>query len=104
MPVGRWQTVTVRGTPAEVLPAGRLPEPLARLGAGVQVRVRPAPGGRGTELAARTPDGVFTGLAAHLVGDDPDQVLRRALREVRQVAETGEPLRPDRPRQRAAPG
>ncbi|GLY20892.1 hypothetical protein Misp04_06240 [Micromonospora sp. NBRC 101691] len=96
-PVGRWQVVTV-GRPAdEVLPGGRLPEPLARLGDGVQVRLRAAPGDRGTELAARAPDGRFAGMAAHLVGDDPDQVLRAALREVRQLAETGEPLRPDRP-------
>ncbi|WP_232625041.1 SRPBCC family protein [Micromonospora sagamiensis] len=104
VPAGRWQVVTV-GRPAdEVLPGGRLPEPLARLGDGVQVRVRPAPGDQGTELAVRAPDGRFAGLAAHLVGDDPDQVLRAALREVRQLAETGEPLRPDRPRVERFPG
>lgn len=105
MPVGRWQVVTVDRPVEEVLPGGRLPEPLARLGDGVQVRLRTAPGDRGTELAVRAPDGRFAGLAAHLVGDDPDQVLRAALREVRQRAEIGEPLRPDRPRtERAAPG
>jgi hypothetical protein len=95
--------VTVDRPPEQVLPDGRLPAPLARLGAGVQVDLRPAPGGRGTELAARAPDGGFTGMAAHLVGDDPDLLVRRALREARQLVETGEPLRADRP-DRERPG
>ncbi|MEU4773921.1 hypothetical protein [Micromonospora sp. NPDC023644] len=95
---GRWQVVTVDRAPGEVLPGGRWPEPLRRLGGAVQVELRPAPGCRGTELAARPLPGAAApaGLAAHLVGDDPGLLVRRALREVKQLAETGEVLRADR--------
>ncbi|MEV0879563.1 hypothetical protein AB0I85_17220 [Micromonospora echinofusca] len=94
---GRWQVVTVDRAPGDVLPGGRWPEPLRRLGAAVQVELRPAPGCRGTELAARpVPGAAPAGLAAHLVGDDPGLLVRRALREAKQLAETGEVLRADR--------
>ncbi|MBB4960821.1 hypothetical protein [Micromonospora polyrhachis] len=96
----RWQTVTVDRPPAQVAPKGQLPEPLVRLGDGVETRVRPAPGGRGTELAVRLRAGgsdVLTGMVAHLTGDDPRMALRTALRQAKQLAETGELLSPDRP-------
>ncbi|MEU7617311.1 hypothetical protein AB0M91_19970 [Micromonospora rifamycinica] len=96
---GRWQVVTV-GVPAvELLPEGRWPEPLRSLVDAVEVDLRPAPGGRGTELAVRPLGGVaaLPGMAAHLVGDDPDGYLRQVLRAVRQLVETGEELRADRP-------
>jgi hypothetical protein len=95
---GRWQVVTVAGRPQDVLPLGRWPEPLRRLAGAVELHARPAPGGRGTELAARPLGGdpAFPGLAAHLVGDDPGRFIRRALREAKQLAETGEVLRADR--------
>ncbi|WP_433343922.1 hypothetical protein [Micromonospora sp. CA-111912] len=93
----RWQVVTVDRPPERVLPGGRRPEPLRRLGDGVEVTLRPAPGGRGTELAARPAGGgPLTGLAAHLVGNDPGLLIRETLRQVKQLAETGELLRPDR--------
>ncbi|MEU2611165.1 hypothetical protein ABZ570_06180 [Micromonospora sp. NPDC007271] len=97
---GRWQVVTVAGRPEEVLPRGRWPEPLRRLDGAVEVHARSAPGGRGTELAARPLGGEprLTGLAAHLVGDDPGGFIRQALRKTKQLAETGEVLRPDRSR------
>ncbi|WP_204342584.1 hypothetical protein [Micromonospora terminaliae] len=97
---GRWQVVTVAGRPEEVLPRGRRPEPLRRLGGGVELCAGPAPGGRGTELAARLPNGgaALPGLAAHLVGDDPGRFLRQVLRETKQLVETGEVLRADRSR------
>ncbi|MEU9508468.1 hypothetical protein AB0D32_19585 [Micromonospora sp. NPDC048170] len=95
---GRWQVVTIDRAPGEVLPGGRWPEPLRRLGGAVQVELRPAPGCRGTELAARLRPGAAApaGLAAHLLGDEPGLLVRRALREVKQLAETGEVLRADR--------
>ncbi|MET8233005.1 hypothetical protein ABZS77_20280 [Micromonospora sp. NPDC005298] len=95
---GRWEVVTVDRPPDEVLPGGRWPEPLRRLDGAVEVRVRPAPGDRGTELAARPLVGATptVGLAAHLVGDDPRLLVRRMLRQVKQHAETGEVLRADR--------
>ncbi|WP_434971428.1 hypothetical protein [Micromonospora peucetia] len=94
----RWQVVTIDRAPGEVLPGGRWPEPLRRLDGAVQVELRPAPGCRGTELAARPLAGATApaGLAAHLAGDDPGLLVRRALREVKQLAETGEVLRADR--------
>ncbi|GAB3942553.1 hypothetical protein [Micromonospora vulcania] len=94
----RWELVTVDRPPEQVLPDGRWPEPLRRLDGAVEVRVRPAPGDRGTELAARPLAGGTppTGLAAHLVGDDPTLLVRRALRHVKQHVEAGEVLRADR--------
>ncbi|MFI2712951.1 hypothetical protein ACH495_22785 [Micromonospora sp. NPDC018662] len=95
---GRWQVVTVTGRPEQVLPGGRWPEPLRRLDGAVEVWARPAPGGRGTELAVRPLGGTpaLAGFAAHLVGDDPGRYLRQVLRQTRQLLETGEVLRADR--------
>jgi hypothetical protein len=93
----RWHSVTIYRSPEEV---GSLPEALAALGTSIEVRVRPAAGGRGTELAARIAEELPTGLgkvAAKLGDDDPVRRLRRALREAKQVAEIGEVLLPDRP-------
>ncbi|MFE9958489.1 hypothetical protein [Micromonospora sp. NPDC005299] len=97
---GRRQVVTVAGRPEEVLPPGRWPEPLRRLDGAVELSARPAPGGRGTELAARLLAGgpTLPGLAAHLLGDDPGRFLRQVLREAKQLVETGEVLRADRSR------
>ncbi|MFC4062214.1 hypothetical protein ACFOWE_28250 [Planomonospora corallina] len=96
----RWLQVTINRSPEEVMPEGRLPQPLVRLGDTIEVRARRAPGDRGTELAARlleeVPRGV-RGTAARLSGDDPRQEVRRALREAKSLLETGEVLRPDEP-------
>ncbi|MEU5905386.1 hypothetical protein ABZ780_13545 [Micromonospora sp. NPDC047467] len=94
----RWEVVTVDRPPEQVLPGGRWPEPLRRLDGAVEVRVRPAPGDRGTELAARPRASAAptVGLAAHLVGDDPRLLVRRTLRQVKQHVEAGEVLRADR--------
>jgi hypothetical protein len=81
----RWHTLTVNRPPEEIAPEGRLSGPLAALGDGVEVRVRPAPGDRGTEVAAR------------VTGNVSVRRLREALRETRQLAETGEVLEPDKP-------
>jgi hypothetical protein len=92
---GRWQVVTVNRSPDELLPGGRLPEPLARLGDAVEVRLRAAPGDRGTEVAVRLRHGephALTDLAIQLTGDDPRLAVRNALRLTKQQAETGEVL------------
>src|SRR5215468_1349492 len=61
-PEPHWHSVTVN-VPAERLSAGgRPPAELADLGELVEVRIREAPGGRGTELAARLRDGERYGL------------------------------------------
>ena len=94
----RWHTVTVNRPPAEVATDGRLPGPLAELSDAVEVQIRPAPGGRGTEVAARLRGEVPSGAAAaRVVGSDPRQDLRAALRQSRQLLETGEVLRADEP-------
>jgi hypothetical protein len=94
----RWRVVTIYREPDEVAPGGRLPEPLAALGDSIETQVRPAPGGKGTELAARlrvpAPSGA-AGMAARARGTDPRQRLRSALREAKQRIEVGEVLAVD---------
>lgn len=96
----RWHTLTVNLPAEEVAPGGRLPGPLAALGDGVEVRVRPAPADKGTEIAVRLragePSGA-AGVAARVTGDDPRWAVRRALRETRSLLETGEVLLPSGP-------
>ncbi len=92
----RWRSVTVFLPADEVMPDGRPPGPLAALGDLVDVDVRPAPGDRGTELRARLrapePAGV-PAAASRVKGDDATQRVRAALRESKQLLETGEILR-----------
>ena len=83
----RWHSVTVACKPEEL---GALPPPLDTLGFPVEVRVRPAPGDRGTELAAKLTE-------APPRGEDRVGKLRTALRDARQLVEVGEILKPDAP-------
>ncbi|MGY1825335.1 MULTISPECIES: hypothetical protein [unclassified Blastococcus] len=79
----RWRAVTVLRSPEDV---GPLPPPLDGFGDRIEVRTAPAPGDRGTELAAR-----FRGTPSEReVGE-----LRSALREAKQLLEVGEVLRVD---------
>jgi hypothetical protein len=93
----RW-AVTINRPPQEVAPQGQWPEPLARLGDTVEVRTRPAPGGKGTELTARlrhrgpSTSGNATSRAK---GETPQQALRSALRQAKQLIEVGEVLQVD---------
>ncbi|SFP01722.1 hypothetical protein SAMN05660464_1969 [Geodermatophilus dictyosporus] len=82
----RWRAVTVLRDPADVDPAAGLPTPLAALGDRIEVRVTPAPGDRGTELAARY---------RHTPGPEEIGDLRAALREAKALLEVGEVLRVD---------
>jgi hypothetical protein len=81
----RWRAVTVLCEPDD-LRAGALPAPLAALGDRVEVRTTPAPGDRGTELAARFREPV---------GEEEIGELRSALRKAKQLVEVGELLRVD---------
>jgi hypothetical protein len=98
-PHNRWLAVTINCSPAR-LSRDNLPEPVARLTDRAEVSIRPAPGGRGTELAMRLlhppPTGV-TGMAARFSGEDPRQRLRSALRDAKSLIETGEVIHPDTP-------
>jgi hypothetical protein len=80
----RWRAVTVLCEPARLGTGATLPAPLAQFGDRLEVRVTPAPGDRGTELAAR-----FRGP----VTEEEIGRLRAALREVKQLIEVGEVLR-----------
>jgi hypothetical protein len=64
--------------------------PLSRMRSEIELTVRPAPGDKGTELAARptAPDG---GSA------DMRRALRAALRETKSILECGEVVEPSRP-------
>ncbi|MGY1702982.1 hypothetical protein ACI79C_00275 [Geodermatophilus sp. SYSU D00697] len=82
----RWRAVTVLCPPEQVGTGADLPAPLAALGDRVEVRVTPAPGDRGAELAARYRD---------RASDEDLGRLRAALREAKQLIEVGEVLRVD---------
>jgi hypothetical protein len=98
--LSRWHVVTIYRPMGEVAPGGRPPDPIVELGDRVEVRVRPAPANRGTELGVRLrapePSGM-PGVAARLSRKDPRYAVRRALRHAKQLLETGEVLRPDWP-------
>ena len=90
-----WLAVTVLGEPPDV-DAGELPAPLAELGDRIEVRLRPAPDGKGTELAARRRDRQPSGTTpSRLSGRDPQADLRSALRRAKQLIEVGEVLAVD---------
>jgi hypothetical protein len=81
--------------PSEVDTA-QLPAPLAEFGNRIEARVRPAPGGKGTELAVRLRDRPSSGSAlTRLNGSDPQADLRSALRRAKQLIEVGEVLAVD---------
>jgi hypothetical protein len=78
----RWRAVTVLTEGIDT--ADALPAPLAAFGDRIEVRATPAPGDKGTELAARFRAGG---------SDEEIQDLRAALREAKQLIEVGEVLR-----------
>ncbi|WP_133672014.1 MULTISPECIES: hypothetical protein [unclassified Rathayibacter] len=82
-----WKAVTVLGE-ARDFESGGYPEPLARLAESLEIRIDPAPGDKGFEVHARVREGADAG-----VGDDPGKALREALRDAKQIFETGEVLR-----------
>jgi hypothetical protein len=94
-PASGWLAVTVFREESDI-DAAQLPAPLAELGDRIEVRVRPAPGGKGTELAARLRDRPSSGTAlSRLTGSDPQADLRSALRRAKQLIEVGEVLAVD---------
>jgi len=94
-PASGWLSVTVFREPSDI-DAAALPTPLVEFGDRIEVRVRPASGGKGTELAARLRDRPSSGTAAgRLTGSDPQADLRSALRRAKQLIEVGEVLAVD---------
>jgi hypothetical protein len=82
----RWRAVTALCPPERIGTGADLPAPLAALGDRIEVRVSPAPGDKGTELAARFRE---------RPSDDEIGELRAALRRAKQLVEVGEVLRVD---------
>ncbi|MFL6131906.1 MAG: hypothetical protein ACJ72A_03860 [Nocardioidaceae bacterium] len=94
-PASGWLAVTVFREASDI-DAAHVPAPLAELGDQIEVRVRPAADGKGTELAARLRDGASSGTALEgLSGSDPQSDLRSALRRAKQLIEVGEVLAVD---------
>ena len=86
--IRRWRALTIDRPIEEISPGGQLPAALAALGSNIEVDIHSAPGNWGTEVAVR-----WVGPKKAADGDDPRVVVRRALREVKQLAEVGEILR-----------
>jgi hypothetical protein len=93
-PASGWLVVTVFREPSDV-DTTELPAPLAEFGDRIEVRVRPAADGKGTELAARLRDQQSGSAARRLTGSDPQADLRSALRRAKQLIEVGEVLAVD---------
>ena len=91
-----WLSVTVLRDLTD-LEGAPLPAPLAGLGDDIDVRLRQAPAGKGTEVSARLRDRRSSGSKANrLTGNDDRQAgLRSALREAKQLLEVGEVLAVD---------
>lgn len=87
----RWYRVTVDRDPREVIADG-LPAPLARLQGQAELCIRPAPNGRGTELAARLRQraGALTTIIGYLCGDDPRVTLRSTLLQAKRFVESSD--------------
>lgn len=91
----RWHPITVNRDPANITLRSEELKPLMDLGEAIEIKIAPAPGGKGTEIAARLSD-----------SDTPDKMskkmkmlskLRGALRKTQWLVETGEILSPDKP-------
>jgi hypothetical protein len=93
-PASGWLVVTVFREPSDV-DIAHLPPPLAEFGDRIEVRVRPAPGGKGSELGARLRDQPSGSAFGRLTGSDPQADLRSALRKAKQLIEVGEVLAVD---------
>ncbi|MBC6457337.1 hypothetical protein [Actinomadura sp. HBU206391] len=96
----RWMMVTINCAPERLSSRADLPEPIARLGDAVDIKIARAPGDRGTELGARlreAPPSGMSGIASRITGDDPRRTVAKALRHSKSLIETGEVMRPDWP-------
>ena len=93
-PASGWLVVSIYREPTEI-DATSLPAPLAAYGDRIETRIRPAPGGKGSELAARLRNQPSGSALGRLSGSDPDADLRSALRRAKQLIEVGEVLAVD---------
>jgi hypothetical protein len=96
-PQDRWLVLTVNRRQQEIAPHNTWPEPLAELGDAVEIELRQAPAGKGTEIAVRLrdPQSASSGVAARVAGTSSLQEIRSALRKTKQILEVGEVLKVD---------
>jgi hypothetical protein len=87
---GRWLAVTIYRQPDDVRTEVDSSGPLSRMRGEIELTIRPAPGDKGTELAARPT--ASDGGSVELRRD-----VRGALREIKSVLECGEVVEPSRP-------
>ena len=96
-----WKSVTIMGDAGAFATDG-YPEPLNRIATALEIRVEPAPGDKGFEVHARVRD--HADGAGAIENEPSDHELRVALRDAKQLFETGEILRPTpRPHGRRPP-
>ncbi|GAA4949885.1 hypothetical protein [Actinoplanes utahensis] len=86
-PTTRQRHVITVYRPLSELEVTQLPGSLKEIADRVEIRLAAAPGGRGTEIAVRIPDG----------SEVTDGEVRRALRETRSLLEAGDVLLPSGP-------
>ncbi|UJW30440.1 hypothetical protein L3Q67_35375 [Saccharothrix sp. AJ9571] len=91
----RWLAVTVN-LPQDTVERHEHLRAFTELADRAETRVRQAPGGKGTELAARLREEPPSAVA-RVAGADPRQEVRTVLREVKSLLETGEVVQPDEP-------
>ncbi|MEF2979311.1 hypothetical protein [Subtercola sp. YIM 133946] len=84
-----WKAVTILGDDA-AFTSGGYPDPLQRIAELLVIRVDKAPGDKGFEVHARLRADADTST---LTADDPQRAVRAALRDAKQLFETGENLR-----------
>ena len=89
----RWHTITVNRDIADVTMGNKALRPLLDLGDAIEVMITPAPGGKGTEIAAQLVSDDLTNKASR----EALGKLRVALRDTQWVMEAGEVLSPDKP-------
>jgi hypothetical protein len=88
-----WKSVTILAPRDRIYSAGRYPQPVQALATWLELRLEDAPGDRGTELHARLRPGPETGRQIRkATGAKPDNALRIALRDSKQLVETGQIL------------
>ena len=90
----RWRAVTVLASPDVISRDGEYPAPLQAVAEFLDVRTSPAPDGVSTELRARLkPAKTAAEGIRKLTGLAPESAIRTALRDAKQIVETGEVLR-----------
>jgi hypothetical protein len=86
-----WKSVTILAPRNRIYAAGRYPQPVQSLVAWLELRLEDAPGDRGTELHVRFRPGPVPRRMIHrATGAKPDDALRIALRDSKQLVETGQ--------------